>query len=200
MTQDSSVTLSPSSIKKFSYRTQLKQDFSKIIEQIELSPLQKEFIKMRWLDQVLWLEKKSKTCQGRYYFLRMVTIIGGVIVPALVSFKFSSTQAQQILGWATLLLSQSVAISAAIEEFFHYGERFRHYRNTAEAMKIEGWQFFQLSGFYAQLKTHSQAYPEFAGRVESIIERDVEGYLSKVTQEKLSLQGKTDSNSSPSRE
>ncbi|ACK69898.1 conserved hypothetical protein [Gloeothece citriformis PCC 7424] len=198
MSQDSSLTLSSESPKKLPYRTQLKQDFSKLIEQIDLSPLQKEFMKLRWLDQVLWLEKKSENCQRRYYFLRMITIIGGVIVPALVSFKFSSNQAQQMLGWITLFLSQGVAISAAIEEFFHYGERFRHYRNTAEAMKIEGWQFFQLSGFYAQLKTHSQAYPDFAGRVESIIERDVEGYLSKVVQEKPSSQGKTDSISSSS--
>lgn len=50
--------------------------------------------------------------------------------------------------WSTFGLSQIVAISAAIEEFFHYGERWRHYRRTVESMKTQGWQFSQLTGPY----------------------------------------------------
>ena len=83
-------------------------------------------------------------------------------------------------------MSQAVAISAAVEEFFHYGERYRHYRNTAELMKIEGWQFFQLSGPYINAQSHSAIYSEFAQRVESIMKKDVEGYVGEVVQEKNS--------------
>jgi len=76
-----------------------------------------------------------------------------------------------------------VALSAAVEEFFHYGERWRHYRRTVEALKSEGWQFFQLSGSYANL-THVQAYPAFATRVEQLSQEEVETYMTQVAKEK----------------
>lgn len=174
------------------YRAQLKQEFYTLIDQLALSDLQKQFMKTRWLQQVLWLENRSNQCRNRYYRLRLVTIIGGVIVPALVSLNINanninsnnSNKVREFIGWLAFGLSQAVAISAAVEEFFHYGDRYRHYRNTAEAMKIEGWQFLQLSGFYHQAENHTAIYSDFAQRVESIIQRDVEGYLSEVAQEK----------------
>jgi hypothetical protein len=166
------------------YREQFKQEICSLIEQIDLPDLQKQFMKARWLEQLLWLESRSQGSRNQYYFLRLLTIIGGVIVPALVSLNINANDVQALVGWIAFGLSQVVAISAAVEEFFHYGERYRHYRNTAEAMKIEGWQFFQLSGPYRHAQSHLEVYPDFAQRVESIIQRDVEGYLSEVAQEK----------------
>lgn len=166
------------------YRDQFKQEICTLIEQIDLSDLQKQFMKARWLEQLLWLEGRAQTTRNQYYFLRLLTIIGGVIVPALVSLNINANDVQVVVGWLAFGLSQVVAISAAVEEFFHYGERYRHYRNTAEAMKIEGWQFLQLSGSYRHAQNHAEVYPDFAQRVENIIQRDVEGYFSKVVQEK----------------
>ncbi len=167
-----------------SYRDQFKEEICSLIEQIELSDLQQQFMKSRWLSQVLWLESRSQQNRNRYYLLRLITIIGGVIVPALVSLNINSDNVQAAIGWIAFGLSQAVAISAAVEEFFHYGERYRHYRNTAEAMKIEGWQFFQLSGPYHNAQSHTEVYADFAQRVESVMQRDVEGYLSQVIQDK----------------
>jgi hypothetical protein len=76
-----------------------------------------------------------------------------------------------------------VALSAAVEEFFHYGERWRHYRRTVERLKSEGWQFFQLSGAYVN-QTHVQAYPAFAARVEELSREEVEVYTTQVVKEK----------------
>ncbi|WNF14871.1 DUF4231 domain-containing protein [Microcystis aeruginosa] len=166
------------------YRDQFKQEICTLIEQIDLSDLQKQFMKARWLDQLLWLEGRAQTTRNQYYFLRLLTIIGGVIVPALVSLNINANDVKVVVSWLAFGLSQVVAISAAVEEFFHYGERYRHYRNTAEAMKIEGWQFLQLSGSYRHAQSYAEVYPDFAQRVENIIQRDVEGYFSKVVQEK----------------
>ncbi len=170
--------------KSQSYRNQFQQEICALIEQIDLPDLQKQFMKARWLDQLLWLEGRSQTSRNQYYFLRLITIIGGVIVPALVSLNINANDVQVVVGWLAFGLSQVVAISAAVEEFFHYGERYRHYRNTAEAMKIEGWQFLQLSGSYRHAQSYAEVYPDFAQQVENIIQRDVEGYFSKVVQEK----------------
>lgn len=167
-----------------SYRDRVKQEMSSLIENIELSDLQRQFMKSRWLSQLLWLESRAQQNRNRYYFLRLLTIIGGVIVPALVSLNINANNIQAIMGWIAFCLSQVVAISAAVEEFFHYGERYRHYRNTAELMKIEGWHFFQLSGAYRNSQSHTEVYIDFAERVENIMQRDVEGYLNEVVKDR----------------
>ena len=170
--------------KSQNYTDLFKEEMQALIEQIELSDLQRQFMKSRWLSQMLWLESRAQQNRNKYYLLRLVTIIGGVIVPALVSLNINGNHVQIVLGWVAFGLSQAVAISAAVEEFFHYGERYRHYRNTAELMKIEGWQFFQLSGPYRNALNHTEIYADFAQRVESIMQRDVEGYIGEIIQDK----------------
>jgi hypothetical protein len=119
-----------------------------------------------------------------YYVLRLVTIIGGVIIPALVCLDLGSERAGSLVRGMTFGLCLLVAISAALDGFFRYGERWRHYRLIAERLKIEGWQFFQLSGPYARQQNHAAAHPEFAARVEDIIKSDVERYITEVVREK----------------
>ena len=166
------------------YNEQFKQEMNSLIQQIELSDLQRQFMKSRWMSQMLWLESRAQQNRNRYYFLRLITIIGGVIVPALVGININGNNVKEVIGWVAFGLSQIVAISAAVEEFFQYKKRYLHYRNSAELMKIEGWQFFQLSGPYVNATSHSAVYADFADRVESIMQRDVEGYISKVVSEK----------------
>lgn len=70
-----------------------------------------------------------------------------------------------------------------MERFFRYGERWRHYRRTAELLKAEGWQFFQLTGHYRQYNAHASAYRLFASRVEDIMQQDVDAYITTVAAE-----------------
>ena len=76
-----------------------------------------------------------------------------------------------------------MAVSAAVEGFFRYGERWRHYRRTAELLKTEGWQFLQLTGHYRRHAAHALAYPLFASRVEDILQQDVDAYITTVAAE-----------------
>lgn len=175
--------------KKDSYHEILKKDFNNLFEGMKLGDVQKHFLRSRWLDQVLWMEGKANFSRDRHYLLRITTIVGGVILPALVSLNINTTlqvnnRARDVIIWSTFGLSQIVAISAAIEEFFHYGERWRHYRRTVESLKSQGWQFSQLTGPYRNYTSHEQAFNLFAGNVEDIIQRDVEIYSTQVVQEK----------------
>lgn len=158
---------------KNSYSDYLKEQFGGLIDQLKLSDLQKQFLKSRWLDQLIWLEGKAGKSQTMHFRLRLVTIIGGVIIPAMVSLNVNDGRTKEAVFWGTFGLAQVVAISAAVEEFFHYGERWTQYRKTAEMLKTEGWQFFQLSGPYHASKTHNGAYRSFADRVEKLIQEDV---------------------------
>jgi len=63
--------------------------------------------------------------------------------------------------------------AVAIEGFFHYGERWRHYRRTSELLKSQGWQFFELAGPYEGHRTHRTAFRAFASTVEGLIAEDV---------------------------
>lgn len=173
------------------YNQWLRKDLGTLIDALELSDLQKHFLHSRWLDQILWMEGKADKARNRYYGLRLTVIIGGVMIPALVSLNTPTLMNQSIggefasiIGWITFGLSLLVALSAAIEQFFNYGERWRHYRRMVESLKAEGWQFLQLSGPYRRYESHSEAYRAFAARTEEINQHDVEAYITDVVREK----------------
>ncbi|MFM7363787.1 MAG: DUF4231 domain-containing protein [Cuspidothrix sp.] len=177
--------------KKDPYQEFLKKDFGEIFDTLKLQDLQKKFLTSCWLDQVLWMEAQAAKARNRYYRARLLTIIGGIVLPALVSLNINNGKVRDTVVWTTFALSQLVAVSAAVEEFFHYGERWRHCRRTVESLKTQGWQFFQLSGAYLNFSSHEQAFSSFAGQIEEIIQRDVEVYATQVVQEKKQEDKKT---------
>ena len=162
----------------------LAQELGTLVDDLQISDFHRTMLRSRWLDQVLWMESAAERARKRYYTLRLVTIIGGVTVPALVSLNLTGTAASST-SWIAFGLSLVVAVSAAVEEFFHYGERWRHYRTTVEELKTEGWQFLQLSGrYHRRYSDHAAAYPSFATRVEAILKRDVDTFMTDVVAEK----------------
>ena len=123
--------------KKDPYTEFLKEDFKDLFGQLDLTDVQRKFLNSRWLDQVLWMEKKANVSRDRHYRLRLSAIILGVIVPILIGINVDPERKAlwQTKQSITIGLSAVVAISAAVEEFFHYGERWYHYRRTVESLK-----------------------------------------------------------------
>lgn len=165
-----------------SYTEFLKKDFKELFDSMDLKPRQSHFMRSRWLDQMLWMEKKSGSCRNRHQGLRLTTIILGVIVPILIGFDSGDDNINKNMRTVTAFLSGIVAVSAAVEEFFHYGERWYHYRRTAESLKQHGWQLSQLTGPYKKFTTCDTAFPVFAENIEEILQKDVEGYVTQGTQ------------------
>lgn len=178
------------------YEEALKADFSSLIGELRLPELRRRFLRSRWLDQLLWVEGRAIRNRNRYYFWRLITILGGVTVPALVTANLSGS-ARAPLYWITFAVSLLVAISAAVEGFFRYGERWRHYRRTAELLKTEGWQFFQLTGHYRRHITYASAYELFASRVEDILQQDIDAYITTVAAEPADKQASKPQGSEP---
>lgn len=173
--------------KKDPYREFLKEDFGQIFKEMELRPRQEHFMRSRWLDQMLWLDKKATQCRDRYYQLRLTAIVLGVIVPVMVGIDVGGGVRERVKQYLTIGLSAIVAVSAAVEEFYHYGERWNHYRRTAESLKTQVWQYHSLTGPYKKFTNHQEAFRSFASQVEDVIQKDVEVYvtqLSKVDDEK----------------
>ena len=168
---------------KNAYRESLKKDLGSLIDALALADQQKHILHSRWLDQVLWMEGRADSARQWYYVLRVTAIVLGVIIPVLVGLNIQGTPGE-ILRYGIVILGLLVAVSGALEEFFRYGERWRHYRQTVEWLKIEGWRFFQLSEPYRRYKTHAEAYPIFADRIEDLIRQDVNVYVSEIVRSK----------------
>lgn len=170
----------------------MRAELDQLIAAIELPDLNKQFLRARWLELVIWMDGKARESVWWYRRLRLTTIVGGVIVPALISWTVGD--GADLIKTLAFIVSLVVALSAAVEEFFRYGERWRHYRRMTESLKSEGWHFLQLSGSYAN-HTHIQAYPAFAARVEELSREEVESYITQVFKEKREADDKTPSES-----
>lgn len=173
------------------YEQRLRAELAQIIGQLQLSPLQQQCLRARWVDTVLWMETRAGHARNRYYLLRLLVIGGGVLIPALISLDLAGLGAVAI-KWATFGLSLVVAVSAAVEGFFRYGERWRHYRRTVELLKAEGWRFLQLGGGYADFADHAAAFATFAGRVEDIIGSNVETFVTELARERKATESPAD--------
>jgi hypothetical protein len=180
-----------------SYPDWLKAEFGQLVDDLDLEPQRKRLLRSRWLDQVAWLEGKAGRSRNRYYALRLTTLVGALLVPALATLDPADGTAKNVVRVATWIVGLVVATSAAIEGFFHYGDRWRTYRRTAELLKTEGWLYLQLSGRYSvNGATHADVYPVFALRVEELIQADVNTYLTKVAVEDAVTRKQHDSEAS----
>jgi hypothetical protein len=178
--------------KKKSYDAYVRQQMGDLIDQLQLSRFEKQSLKERWLDQMIWADKKAAQSRRSYYRLRLTTVVGGVILPALVGISLQLGQNSKFFRvWfppLTFALSQVIAVSVAIEEFCKFGDRWRDYRKMAEDLKSEGWNYIQASGPYEvsdpleQSLAHERYFAQFSSRVESIIKNDVESYISNLKQ------------------
>jgi hypothetical protein len=167
------------------YVNELRTTFERLIDAAQLDDRQREFLKLRWLDQLTWMESKAGKAQRFYYSLRLVTIVGAVVVPALVAVSSLDGWEGDAAQIGTWIVSLVVAVSAAVEGFFQFGQRWRNYRSTAERLKTEGWLYLQLAGPYASSDgSHGDTYRTFASRVEDLIQKNVTVYITEVTTEK----------------
>jgi len=143
-----------------------------------LKPHQMTYLEARWLHMLLWWTERAKENKWKYYTARCIVILGGALIPALVSLNVNPGVAQY-LKWTTAGIGLLIAISAGLEEIFHFGEIWREKRGAAELLKVEGWRYFELSGAYRG-KSYQDAYPDFVASVEALIEREIKDYLVTV--------------------
>jgi uncharacterized membrane protein YhaH (DUF805 family) len=164
------------------YTAQMKAKLTEIIDKLDgLSDIQKDWLKERWLDQVIWIEGRANRHRNRYNFWRVFAIVGGILIPVLITMsQLENPSWLSSLAWIAMLLGAVVAIATSVEEFFHDGERWRNYRGSAELLKSEGWHFVNLSGPYSRSGDHPKAFKKFAVSVEGIIQKDVKIYLGDI--------------------
>lgn len=177
-----------------------------IIEKIELKDMEKDLMCYRWLVRVENMEKDARKSKMRHYAFKMIVIVGSAIVPVLASLNNPPNANDPLDGHtmiylATLIVSMIVSISAGIHEFFRYGDRWRHYRGTVETLKSEGWHFIQQTGRYRNSGGHERGYKKFAERIEAILSKERERYMTDIAKEKTNEgQGEKKTTGDPAKE
>jgi Protein of unknown function (DUF4231) len=112
-----------------------RSQFEGVIEKLDgLTPLQQEFLRAHWLSQVRYLGDKAEFSKRWHFALRLTAIVGGVTIPALIGLNVSGKVSLGV-RWSAFGLGLLVALATAVDEFFHLGEQWRHYRRTAELLK-----------------------------------------------------------------
>lgn len=167
------------------------QRLATLLETLELSEFQKQLLRDRWLNQLGWMSRQATKARKWYLRLRIPVVIGGVAIPGLVTILLSAGPTEMTVEWlfnlpvwvvrlVTFAVSLGVAILAALEEILNFGERWRHYRRTAELLKTLGWQYMMLTGVFRRFESHAAAFVPFTERVEDVLNEDVEGYLGQI--------------------
>jgi phosphoserine phosphatase len=163
-----------------------------MLDGLQITDFQKGLLRERWLDQVTWMSAQSRRAHRRYLTFRIPVVVGGVFIPALITLMLSANGTAgatitwlggipvDVIRFLAFTVSLAVALCAGIEEVFHFGDRWRHYRRTTELLKTLGWQYLMLSGAFRRYSSHTAAFTTFAERVEDTLNEDVEGYLGSI--------------------
>ena len=105
----------------------------------QINSRQRDFFTSRWLEQVAWMEARAAKAQRLYYRLRLVTVVGAVAVPTLLSLTVYGGSLDDVVKVVALCVSLLVAVCAAVEGFFQFGQRWRSLTEALERLKTEGW-------------------------------------------------------------
>jgi Protein of unknown function (DUF4231) len=158
--------------------------------QLGLATVQQAYLSDRWLAQVRYLGRAARRAQRRHYALRLIAILGGVVVPSLIGLNVGDG-ARDVVRWLAFGLGLLVAAAVALEEFFRYGERWRHYRQQAELLRGEGWAFLELAGpAYRRYDTHAEAFRPFVARAEEASRQEVGVFIAEVVRTAEDRQGR----------
>jgi hypothetical protein len=137
-----------------------------------------EYVTARWLRYVQWWDLRSRKSKACYQWLRILTVVGGAMIPALVGLR--ELQLLQgvdgLFAIASIVVSLVVAISTGLEGVFRCGEIWREKRMATELLVSEGFSFLQLTGPYATL-THQTGFKLFAQNVEDLIRHEIKDYV-----------------------
>lgn len=136
---------------------------------IEHTPEQQErnYLQGRWHAQKVYYEQRSKTYKFWHQIFLLVSTLGALVVPVLLSFS----QAPKLLS---IVISLMVSSALALDNAFHFGDNWRSFRQTLEIMTRERVYFDTGIEPYQDPQT---AFHLFVQKNERIMGKESEGYF-----------------------
>ena len=153
-----------------------------------LSALQKNIVRERYLCVLADFDRRCALYSGLYHVGHFVITVGSLIVPALMSIQYADTGAsaaptnyQAIIYWVTWVISLLVTTCNGVITLFKVDKKYYFLHTSAERLRSEGWQYFELTGRYSgqlihyeMLPTHANQFIFFSHAVEKIKMKQIE--------------------------
>ncbi|HET6996613.1 MAG TPA: DUF4231 domain-containing protein [Chitinophagaceae bacterium] len=143
----------------------------------DLTANQIEFIKTRWLGQVVYWDQRSRRARRKYFAMRATMVLGGVALPVFTTLAITYPAQNTFFSILATFLGAIVAAAAAWEGIANYGQIWLEKRRAAELLKVEGWLFFELADRYSAT-SYAEGFKSFAGAVENLIGKEIGEYVA----------------------
>ena len=170
-----------------------RQYFQELLQDIELTEVQKQIIKSRYISILENVQKRANRYAVMFFMGHFIITVGSLFVPALLSIQNSS--ASIVIGnnfptqmyWATFIVSLLVTIFNGILTLFKIDKKFYFLTTILERLRTEGWQYFGLTGRYSLHigATHENQFIYFIHQIEKLKMKQVEEEYYK-SDEKIS--------------
>lgn len=157
------------------YLISFKQVFYELIENKTISIEESSYLKNRWLDQILWFERKANFNKNWHKRLRLTIIILGSLIPMLVGINIGDGARALRIEFYTLAISALLTISQSIEEVFKFKDKWFNYRRSSESLKAIGWEY---------LTTEDVTFRELVDETEEIIKQDIDTFTTSKSNKK----------------
>ena len=171
------------------------ENFLTIIEETNLTNIDKTILKSRFLNEIKYYDYKRDNIKIYYNTLRFIVTAGSIILPAILSIGQMDQEDLPnnfdiISYWSSWGISLLVTASNGFIQLFSIDKKYYDYSLTTEQLKSEAWEYFQLSGKYEEFENHNEPLKIFCNKVEKI----KNGQISR------EFSGKVDDNNSNSKE
>jgi archaellum biogenesis protein FlaJ (TadC family) len=169
------------------YSRKIRDQMTKIIQELNLDKSQERIILQNWMGQIGWTNNRATRERNANELIRWWQIILGVLIPVLNSLGPTETVFGTQLAVTTVVsfIGVFVAILTAIAQFRRPEERWRHYRRVTENYQGEMWDFIALSGeIYVtesgqRITSHREAFTVFNQRMSKIRQDDLANFFGE---------------------
>ncbi len=121
-----------------------------------------QYIMERFNSSIKWYDDEAGSAKNKFLRLRLLTVIGGAIVPVLINLDIP------YLNIITTIVSLLVVLAVSVDSVYHHGDQWSTYRSTEQFMRREYFLYTANNGPYKGL-SEPQAYKLFVERIEEAI-------------------------------
>lgn len=128
-----------------------------------------QYLNGRWKQQRDYYSRQSARNKRWHQYLLVFSTIGALIVPVLLNLA-------EVSKLVPTILSVLVSVALALDNVFHFGENWRIFRQTLEALKQERVYFEAGVEPYTDAQT---AFPLFVQTCEEIMQAEGKSYFER---------------------
>jgi len=121
---------------------------------------EEQYLKTRVDDQIKWYDKKSVTNKTLYFTLKVLEILFASAIPIITLFEGTKI--------IIAILGALISVIASVLALYKPSDKWKQYRNTAEALKNEKYIYLAKAGTYVS----DEPYKMLVERIEFIVSKE----------------------------